>query len=260
MELVIFIGIPASGKSTESKKYRDMGYEVLSSDEIRYKIMNGVSLAEVSQEEQNKINHEVFETIRIRTHEALQNGKSVVMDATNLNRKLRMEFLDQFKSYNCKKRCALFITPADTCLERNRKRTGTALVPENVMQWMLSVFECPYYWEGWDEITPVIADVPYTVPSDLLAPMYVTDTCNEAVKEAALYHDIGKAFTEERHENYSAYLYLTEKCCGKSVSAEELRKTLYVTNLINCHTQKEPDTELFGEDFIRDLIALQNLI
>ena len=143
MELVIFIGIPASGKSTESKKYRDMGYEVLSSDEIRYKIMNGVSLAEVSQEEQNKINHEVFETIRIRTHEALQNGKSVVMDATNLNRKLRMEFLDQFKSYNCKKRCALFITPADTCLERNRKRTGTALVPENVMQWMLSVFECP---------------------------------------------------------------------------------------------------------------------
>lgn len=254
MELVIFIGIPASGKSTESQKYRDMGYEVLSSDAIRGTIMHGVSLAEVSKAEQDKINAEVFETIRVRTHEALQNGHSVVMDATNLNRRLRMEFLEQFRKYPCKKRCVLFITPADTCLERNRRRTGTALVPEHVMHWMLSVFECPYYWEGWDEITPVIADEPCAVPP---ARPRLSAEYSEAVKEAAQYHDVAKGFTEERCENYSAYLYLTAKCCGKTLSAEEFRKALYVANLINCRTLKEPDAACFGEDFLCDLMALQ---
>ena len=35
MELIFFVGIPASGKSTLANQYREQGYQVLSSDEIR---------------------------------------------------------------------------------------------------------------------------------------------------------------------------------------------------------------------------------
>jgi len=164
MELVVFVGIPASGKSTESEKYRAAGYTVLSSDAIRFEIMNGVSLAEVSAEEQERVNKTVFDTVYAKTGEALQNGESVVVDATHIKRSYRMDFLRAFESFPCLKKCVVFVTPFETCLERNRKRSGFALVPEEVLLWMLSTFECPYYHEGWDEIIPVAADVPVQCP------------------------------------------------------------------------------------------------
>ena len=98
----------------------------------------------------------------------------------------------------------------------------------------------------------------------------------------AFYHDIGKLYVKEfknrrgdstdlahfyDHENYGAYLYLTEMCSGRRFDEEYFRKILYNTNLINCHmkplnsweasnTAKQKDIILFGEDFIRDLELL----
>ena len=164
MELVVLVGIPASGKSTESMKYRAKGYRVVSSDEIRNEIMQGVSLADVSDEEKNRINKIVFETVYAKTEEALQSGESVVVDATHLGRIYRVDFLEYFKEFRCAKKCLLFVTPFETCLERNRKRNGPALVPDDVMFWMLGSFECPELSEGWDEIVPVISDAQYKHP------------------------------------------------------------------------------------------------
>ena len=96
------------------------------------------------------------------------------------------------------------------------------------------------------------------------------------------YHDTGKLYTKEfrnyrgeptetahfyGHENYSAYLYLTEMCCGRDVSGEEFRTILYETSLINCHMRplnvwkgsasaKEKDLKLFGKPFMEDLEAV----
>ena len=90
MELVMFVGIPASGKSTHSAFYRDQGYLVLSSDEIRNEITGGVDQESLSEKERSRLHSQVFEIIRRQAVGALKQGRSVVVDATNLSRKRRM--------------------------------------------------------------------------------------------------------------------------------------------------------------------------
>ena len=131
MELVMFVGIPASGKSTQSAKYRQQGYRILSSEEIREDLINGANLESLPEKEKAQLHSRVFEIIRKEAVAALKRGQSVVMDATNLSRKRRMSFLVNFKRFPCTKKCVLFVTPVEICKERNRKRTGNACVPEN---------------------------------------------------------------------------------------------------------------------------------
>ena len=164
MELIMFVGIPASGKSTQSEKYRQQGYLVLSSDEIRERLLAQADLEAMTGKERSNIHSRVFEQIRNRTAEALKQGRSVVVDATNLGRKRRMNFLSHFGRIPCVKKCVLFITPAEICMERNRKRPGIARVPDTGVYRMLCNFECPNYWEGWDEIIPVIDHTSYQFP------------------------------------------------------------------------------------------------
>lgn len=303
MELVMFVGIPASGKSTMSAAYREQGYLVLSSDEIRDTLLEGTGLGGIPEQERAHIHRQVFETIRKRTGEAMKQGQSVVVDATNLGRKRRMSFLKQFRQFDCTKKCVLFITSAEICMERNRKRTGNARVPESDMQRMLCNFECPNYWEGWDEIIPVTDAVPYQFPVGEIrgfdqdnphhsltleehmaaaARFCAEQGYGEMLERVAACHDIGKLYTKQfrnsrgeptedahylGHDNYGAYLYLTEMCCGKTLTEEDFRKVLYETCLINCHMRplihwrwtdnaEEKDRQLFGEEFLFHLQAL----
>ncbi|MBR4039844.1 MAG: ATP-binding protein [Clostridia bacterium] len=303
MELVMFVGIPASGKSTWSVSYREQGYLVLSSDEIRAELMKGADPADLSDKERSQINSRVFETIRRMAAGALKNGQSVVVDATNLSRKRRMTFLDQIKRIPCRKRCILFIVPPDICKERNRGRTGVARVSEDGMHQMLCRFECPNYWEGWDEIVPAAAPVPYQFPFDAIRGLdqdnphhsltldehmhAAVQLCRqqgygEMLERVAAFHNIAKLYTRKYcnmrgeptsdahylgHDNYGAYLYLTQMCCGKELAPQAFSRILYETNLINCHMRPmtcwhwtpaafEKDRQLFGEEFISDLLAL----
>lgn len=303
MELIMFVGIPASGKSTQSAKYRQQGYQILSSDEIRETLINGADLESLSEKEKTQIHSRVFETIRKEAYAALKRGQSVVVDATNLSRKRRISFLAQFKRFSCIKKCVLFITSAEICMDRNRKRIGNARVPEDGIFRMLCNFECPNYWEGWDEIVPVTDITPYQFPFDKIRGFQQDNPhhsmtldehmaaavrfCRERgygelLERVAAYHDIGKLYTKQYrstrgeptvhahylgHDNYGAYLYLTEMCCGKDLSDEAFRKVLYEANLINCHMRplahwrwvdgaEEKDRKLFGETFISDLLAL----
>lgn len=168
---------------------------------------------------------------------------------------------------------------------------------------MLCNFECPNYWEGWDVIEPVMDSAPYQFPFERIQGFdqdnpHHSMTLDEHIAAAvrfcreqgygemmervATYHDIGKLYTKQYrntrgepttnahylgHDNYGAYLYLTEMCCGKNFSEEEFRKVLYETNLINCHMRplahwhwadgaEEKDRQLFGEAFMADLLAL----
>ena len=182
--------------------------------------MKGVSLAEVSSQEQNRINALVFETVYKNTEEALSHGKSVVVDATHLNRGHRMEFLNYFSKFDCPKRCVLFITPFETCLQRNKLRTGPALVPEKVMYNMLGWFECPSYDEGWDIIEPAAADLPRS---------------GSFLEENAFRPETSAYY------NCKAYVYLTEKCCPYSLSPENFRQVLQHAGQLCRHT---PPAEL----------------
>ena len=300
-EFIMLVGIPACGKSTLTNEYSEKGYKILSSDELRLQIANEHGWSPYDKEILGKLNGMVFEYVRKNAYEALKAGNSVVIDATNLGRKKRKNFVSFVRRVNCVKKCILFIIPKDICIERNAKREGIANVPQNAMKNMLCNFECPNYWEGWDEIVPIINDTLYNFPFEEainfeldnphqrhtlcdhmnIAAQYAIDNNYPSyIVKALKYHDTGKLYTkafENRkgekteiahylgHENYSAYLYLTEMCCGKSLTNEEFNKILYEANLINCHMRpisvwrdsdsaKKHDKELFGEKFMEDLM------
>lgn len=302
MELIMFVGIPASGKSTKSALYREQGYEVLSSDDIRNELLQGAGLGDLSSGQRSKLHGETFEIVRRRAAEALKRGQSVVVDATNLSRKRRISFLGCFRSFHCIKKCMLFLTPMEVCLERNRLRSGSSRVPDEAMYQMLCSFECPNYWEGWDEILPVASEERYAFPFDRIrdfpqdnhhhaltldahleqAARFCRDNaCSPSLQRVAGHHDIGKLYTKRfrnsrgevtkeahyyGHDSFGAYLYITELCCGRETAPQAFRDILYETSLINCHmyplirwrdgipTQK--DAELFGSEFLSDLMAL----
>ncbi len=300
-ELIMLVGIPACGKSTLSKEYLEKGYRILSSDELRLQIAEDYGWSPYDKEIAGELNGMVFERVRKLTYQMLKEGKSVVLDATNLGRKKRKNFVSHIRRVNCNKKCILFITPKDICIERNSKREGIAKVPDDAMKKMLCNFECPNYWEGWDEIVPIIDNTPYTFPfeetinfqqdnphhtrtlfdhMDTARQYAVDNNYPDYIIKALKYHDIGKlyvkAFENRRgekteiahyygHENYSAYLYLTEMCCGKNLTKDEFNKILYEANLINCHMRpltvwresdsaKKHDKELFGEKFMEELM------
>ena len=303
LEYVEFVGPPASGKTTETEKYRQNGYDIFSSDDIRAEIQVKIDNGEFIIPDNTNLNALVFDTINKLTVQSLKNGKSVVVDATNLGRKRRMNFKRSLYKIDCLKTCVIFITSIDECMRRNALRFGKARVPDEAMYGMFCSYECPNYWEGWDNIIPVIDDKPFTFdfsktigfsqdnPYHTLTldehmqaahRFAVESGFNPTVQKVARYHDIGKLYTKrfenrrgERtekahfygHENYGAYLYLTEMCCGKTISQEEFKQILYETNLINCHMRplnlwsennvvREKDKKLFGESFFEDLINL----
>lgn len=271
MELIFFVGIPASGKSTLANQYREQGYQVLSSDEIRSRITGGTPLESYSDRERRQILTQVFETVHRLCAEALTQGKSVVVDATNLSRKRRMHFLQQVQQFACTRICLLFITPVELCLARNRARSGYSRVPDADIYRLACSFECPVPGEGWDEIRPVIWQESYRFPCEAMEgfpqdnPHHTltldahmasaADFCRShgfgpMLERVAQYHDIGKFYTKRfenyrgeptqdahyyGHESYGALLYLAQMCCGREPSGEEFRQILYEAALIGSH-------------------------
>ena len=271
MELIMFVGIPASGKSTAARIYADKGYLILSSDEIRRDITQSMSLDHVSEQERRQLNRRVFEIQHQRCCEALARGQSVVLDATNLSRKRRMNLLQQLRRFDCTRKCLLFITPIEVCRERNQARSGLERVPERDLHRLITSFECPIPAEGWDGIEPVVWAGTYSFPFDAIGNYdqenpHHTLTLDAHIAAAeefcrsygfgpmleriAHFHDIGKLYTKRfenyrgdptsiahyyGHESYSALLYLAHMCCGKELNAENFQQVLYEAALIGSH-------------------------
>lgn len=267
--LIVLIGIPASGKSTAAKRLENEGCIVLSSDEIRDKIYGAVFPTD--EKESAKLNSTIFNKIKRDAKDHLTSGKSVAVDATNLNRKKRMKLLSYLENIPCYKKAMIFITSMEVCKARNSRRDEKKRVPDKDMMRLMSSFETPVTGEGWDEIIPVIDSEKYEFPFELLADFnqdnpHHTLTLGEHMAAAEEYakaheyserlikmcklHDIGKLYTKVfqnykgepsriahyyGHENLGAYLYLTMELCGKDRNENEIKEILYEAALINCH-------------------------
>ncbi len=268
--LIMLMGIPGSGKSTLARSLAREDNTVLSSDEIRAEIFGGEGFPE-GEKERERLKNAVYSEIRKRAKAHLENGRSVVIDATNLNRKKRTKLLSFFGQIPCYKKAVLFVTSPEVCRRRNSLRPEGKRVPEEDMQRLLRGFEVPVMGEGWDEISLVIDEEKYDYPFDIL-PGFSQDTPYhtltlgkhmEAAKEYAIargysdalvkicaLHDIGKLYTKEfknykgeptdtahfyGHENFGAYLYLAMELCGKGREEKEIKEILYEAALINCH-------------------------
>ena len=138
LELIIFVGSPASGKSTFAKKYL---------------VPNGYVW----------VNRDTLKTpakCQKAVHEALADGHSVVLDNTSPEEQTRREYIRLAKLYKARVRCFRFTTDHDTCLHLNmfRERQSNGAqphVPGIGFRLFKSRLAEPTLSEGFDEIKKI---------------------------------------------------------------------------------------------------------
>ena len=131
MELVIFIGLQGSGKSTFYRACLAGTHEHLSKD----RFPNNRRPARRQQQ---------------LLEEALGAGRSVVIDNTNPTRDERLALIGLGRSFGAMVIGYFFESRLTDCLERNRQRTGKACVPEVALYATRKRLEPPSLAEGFD--------------------------------------------------------------------------------------------------------------
>lgn len=143
IKVVVAVGLPGSGKSTALKK------STISSDAIR--------LLLADDETDQTLNARVFATALYLAEQRLQLGRPVTyIDATNLTRRDRRQWIELARRYDCRIEALWFDTPFEVCLARNRARGRT--VPVHILELMAARFVPPSLEESFDEIRRHSAD------------------------------------------------------------------------------------------------------
>lgn len=128
--LIVFCGVPGSGKTTLSKAFAEKHNFVRHSfDELRCVC---------------------YEDLIRPTVGTLQEGKSVVVDGLFNRLASRKKILDAVSNISCEKILIIMDTPIDECLQRNANRPNP--LPEFIIENVHDSFEQPSIDESWDEI------------------------------------------------------------------------------------------------------------
>lgn len=287
-ELIMFVGLSASGKSTKANKLKKKGYIIHSSDELRSELYGDV--------DNQDNNVELFEELHKRIKYDLLNGNHVVYDATNLSSKRRRTFLDSLKKIECSKECIVFATPFNDCVKRDKKRERR--VGSSAIDRMYKSFNMPNKMEGfdyvqieysnydkdnykvWDKIE-YLSTIPqfnkhHTLTIGEHCVLVAESLKGDKISWSGLLHDVGKQYTASfknskgeytneshyyGHENVSAYesmFYLNKKFfCTEDI--------VYLCSLIQYHMKLYELTTIksinkfkkfVGEEFLADLSKL----
>ena len=220
--LIMLVGLPGSGKSTYAKEIVETfdSYIVLSSDYYR-KFLYG-------DENDQTHNQDVFSSLYYDMRKYLNQGKTVIFDATNINMKDRRRCFDAIKEVKNLSVMAMVVnTPFAECVYRDSLRERK--VGYNVIDKMRRRFEFPQYFEGFNHISLVnthnydaefrnnieqcMANFDQKNPwhsytlgehSNRVAQQFDN---NDIRYEAGLLHDIGKLYTITFDENNVAHYY-----------------------------------------------------
>lgn len=133
MELVLFIGLQGSGKSSFYRERFADSHVLVSKD-----LWPNARRREARQ--------------RRLISEALASGRSVVVDNTNPTPELRAPLIALGKSHGARVVGYAFESPLEDCLARNAKREGRARVPEVALYATRKVLRWPSLAEGFDAL------------------------------------------------------------------------------------------------------------
>lgn len=126
----VMCGVPGSGKTTQSKRMAEE-----------------LGLARFSFDEMRCIRQEEFLRPALA---AMREGKSVILDTTNLRANVRKKLLQALEGVSCRKVVVFMDTPLEECLHRNANRE--AKLHERVIVSLHQSVQKPTIDEGWDEI------------------------------------------------------------------------------------------------------------
>lgn len=151
---IFLVGLPCSGKSTYLSNRSDLSdYEVLSSD----------NFIDNKAKEMNKTYDEIFEKTIEEANEhffselerCVSEGKNIVIDRTNTNKKSRRKILSKLDGYE--REAIYFDIDYDIVDKRleERSENENKTVPYFVVESMKIMFEEPIKEEGFDKITTI---------------------------------------------------------------------------------------------------------
>jgi predicted kinase len=135
MEIIILMGLQASGKSTFYRTHFAATHEHVSKD----------LLLQSKNKNKNQKQEE-------RIEGAFQEQCSVVVDNTNATIQDRLPLIDLGRRYNATIIGYYFQPDVLSSRQRNMQRTGKAQVPEKVIFITAHKFEIPTYAEGFDTL------------------------------------------------------------------------------------------------------------
>ena len=152
-EVVILVGLPASGKSTwawENYINTNNNFSIISRDSFIEEV-SGLTYSEKWQKaDQNKINNLLEDRLRdVVKYPTV----STIVDMTHMSKKSRRKSLSHFGP-EYKKKAVVFLTDLQTLSERNSNREGKA-IPQEVIEKMMRSFYLPTM-EEIDEIEFII--------------------------------------------------------------------------------------------------------
>src|SRR5215510_6273193 len=129
MEAVIFIGIQATGKSTFFQQRFFNTHIRINMDMLRTRNRERILLAA-----------------------CLEAKQPFVIDNTNLTREARADCIGQAKAAGFSVAGYYFKSALQSAIERNRRRSGKALVPEKGILGAYRKLELPSFDEGFDRL------------------------------------------------------------------------------------------------------------
>ncbi len=148
-ELIVLCGLPGAGKSTYARQYVQEHPEtkIMSSDSIRKELYGDESI-------QGKP-AEVFDLMKRRAVEHLNNGIDVIYDATGMMRMHRGEIVSFVPEY-VPKRCVIVWASLEECIERDSHRSRK--VGKDIIEMLAKTFESPCHDEGFKEINIIMPE------------------------------------------------------------------------------------------------------
>jgi predicted kinase len=126
-KLVVFKGLPASGKSTEAfRLVKEEGYKRVNKDDLRAMVDGG---------KWSRKNEEYVIDMRNQfIHSALVGGMNIVVDDTNFAPEHEETFRQLAEMYNVEFEVKFFDTPVMECIRRDAKRGDKSVGAEVIMR------------------------------------------------------------------------------------------------------------------------------
>lgn len=135
MQLILFIGIPGSGKSTFYQQHFFHTHVRVNLDMLR------------TRNRENRMLHFCFNTLQ-----------PLVVDNTNVSIADRKKYIQEAIANRFRIIGYYFEASLEACLQRNAKRTGRQLISERGLKAKFYQLQKPSYAEGFDELYTVELD------------------------------------------------------------------------------------------------------